>query len=95
MNNIDIIWDEERQDFKVEETDKYKGQNICLVQLGSLNGGRDIGIDFDQFVKGELEFSMETFKAHVLNQLTILNCQVKNVEIEQSELDGSIRIGVR
>lgn len=95
MSNADIIWDEKRKDFKVEETDKYKGQNICLVQLGSLNGGKEIGIDFDKFVKGELEFSMETFRTHVLNQLTILNCQVKKVEIEQDELDGSIKIGVR
>lgn len=95
MNNVDIIFSESREDFKAEITDKYKGQNICQVQLGSLNGGTSIGIDFDQFVKGELEFSMETFKAHILNQLTILNCQVKRVDVKQNELDGSISIGVR
>lgn len=95
MNNVDIIFQSDRNDFKAEATDKYKGQNICQVQVGSLNGGKTIGIDFDQFVKGELEFSMETFKSHVLNQLTILNCQVKRVDIKQNELDGSISIGVR
>lgn len=95
MNNIDIVFSEKKEDFKVDNTDKYKGQNICQVQLGELNGGKSIGIDFNQFVKGELEFSMETFKAHILNQLTVLNCQVKRIEVKQNDLDGTITIGVR
>lgn len=95
MNNVDIIFQSGRNDFKTEATDVFKGQNICQVQLGSLNGGPSIGIDFDKFVKGELEFSMETFKSHVLNQLTIMNCQVKRVDITQDEIDGTISIGVR
>lgn len=95
MNRDDIIFDVDKGDFRREATDKYKGQNICYVQLGSLNGGKEIGIDFDQFVKGELEFSMKTFKAHILNQLTILNCSVTSIEVQQNDLDGSIKIGVR
>lgn len=95
MNKDDIIFNVDKGDFKREATDKYKAENICVVQLGSLYGGKDIGIDFDQFVKGELEFSVNTFKAHILNQLTILNCSVTSVDVTQSDLDGSISIGVR
>ena len=93
--NVDIIFDEERKDFKPETTDKWKGQNICMIQLGHLNGGREIGIDFSQFVKGELEFSMDTFKAHIIQQLTMLNCSVKQVNVDQDDLTGAISIGVR
>lgn len=93
--NVDIIFDEERKDFKAVPTDKWKGQNICMIQLSRLNGGREIGIDFDQFVKGELEFSMDTFKAHIIQQLTALNCSVKQVSVQQNDLTGSISIGVR
>lgn len=95
MNDLDIIFNEDREDFKAENTDVYKADNICQVQLGSLNGGIDIGIDFDQFVRGELEFSMETFKAHILNQLTILNCRVTRVTVQENDLDGKLTIGVR
>ena len=94
MNDLYIIFSEEKEDFKVENTDVYKANNICQVQLGSLNGGTDIGIDFDQFVRGELEFSMETFKAHILNQLTILNCRVTRVTVQDNDLDGKLTIGV-
>ena len=73
LENVDIVFDPNRADFAAEKTDKYKGENICNVQLGSLNGGRTIGIDFDQFVRGELEFSVDTFKAHIIQQLTALN----------------------
>lgn len=93
--NVDVIFDAEREDFYPQKTDKWKGQNICNVQLRSLNGGLDIGIDFDLFVKGELEFSMETFKAHILQQLTNLNCTVKHVDVSQDDTTGSISIGVR
>ena len=95
LENVDIIFDSNRADFAAEKTDKYKGENICNVQLGSLNGGRTIGIDFDQFVRGELEFSVDTFKAHIIQQLTALNCTVKSIDIKQNDLDGSISIGVR
>lgn len=95
MNNIDIIFSDLKEDFALKNTDLYKADNICAVQVGSLNGGLDIGIDFDSFVKGDLEFSMKTFKTHIINQLTILNCQVKNIDVVQNELDGSISIGVR
>ncbi|MBO4726295.1 MAG: hypothetical protein J5598_01685 [Clostridia bacterium] len=95
LENVDIVFDAERADFAAEKTDKYKGENICNVQLGSLNGGKSIGIDFDQFVRGQLEFSVATFKAHVIQQLTALNCTVKSVDIQQNELDGTITIGVR
>lgn len=94
-NDVDIIFDTGRQDFATEATDTYKGENICSVQVGSLHGGPNIGIDFDKFVRGELEFSIETFKSHVLNQLTALNCSVKRVDVIQNETDGSISIGVR
>lgn len=94
MNDLDIIFSENKEDFKTENTDIYKADNICSVQLGSLNGGLDIGIDFDQFVRGELEFSIDSFKAHILNQLTILNCRVNRVNIRQNELDGELIIGV-
>lgn len=93
--NIDIIFDSKREDFAASPTDKWKGQNICSVQLKSLNGGREIGIDFDQFVKGELEFSMKTFKTHIIQQLTALNCSVKRVDVSQDDTTGSISIGVR
>lgn len=93
--NVDIIFDVEREDFAAEKTDKYKGENICMVQVGSLNGGKSIGIDFDQFVRGDLEFSVATFKAHIIQQLTALNCTVKSVEVTQNDLDGSLKIGVR
>ncbi len=93
--NVDIIFDVEREDFAAEKTDKYKGENICMVQVGSLNGGKAIGIDFDQFVRGDLEFSVATFKAHIIQQLTALNCTVKSVEVTQNDLDGSLKIGVR
>lgn len=95
MANKDIFFDSQKQDFKTPETDKFKGKNICTVQLGSLNGGKIIGIDFDKFVKGELEFDMATFKAHIIEQLTLLNCQVTSVEVIQNDLDGSMKIGVR
>lgn len=95
MNNVDIEFNAESQDFVVKATDVYKANNICSVQLGRLNGGPDIGIDFDKFVKGELEFSTTTFRAHVLNQLTVLNCQVTRVDVQQNDLDGTITIGVR
>jgi len=95
MNKYDVIFDSAREDFRLVDTDVYKGENICSVQVGSLNGGPDIGIDFDQFVKGELEFSVKTFKAHVLNQLTILNCEVNSIKVKQNDLDGSLSIGVR
>lgn len=95
MNNVDIIFSDVKDDFALKNTDVYKANNICSVQLSSLNGGKTIGIDFDQFVKGDLEFSMKTFKTHIINQLTVLNCQVKTVDVTQSDLDGSISIGVR
>lgn len=94
-NNVDIIFSDARQDFKAEPTDIYKSENIASVQLGSLNGGPEIGIDFDRFVKGELEFSIDTFKAHVLEQLTILNCDVRRVSVTRDKVDGTINIGVR
>lgn len=95
LENVDIIFNLDREDFVAEKTDKYKGENICKVQLGSLNGGKAIGIDFDQFVRGKLEFSVATFKAHIIQQLTALNCTVKHIDIHQNDLDGSMEIGVR
>lgn len=95
MNKIDIVFDVARADFAVQETDVYKGENICSVQLGHLNGGPEIGIDFAQFVRGELEFSVATFKAHILNQLTILNCNVNTVTVTEGDLEGGLQIGVR
>lgn len=95
MNNVDIIFNDEREDFKSVETGVFKGQNICSVQLGSLWGGQDIGIDFASFVKGDLEFSVKTFKAHILNQLTILNCTVNKIDVIENDVDGMLKIGVR
>ena len=95
MNKFDIIFSPDRKDFKLEPTDKYKGQNICSVQLGSLNGGPSIGIDFAQFVKGEIEFSLKTFQTHIINQLTVLDCSVSSIDVTQNDLDGSMSIGVR
>lgn len=92
--NKDIIFNEGMQDFKLEATNKYQANNICSIQLRELVGGPDIGIDFSKFVKGELEFSMKTFKSHILEQLTSLGVTVSKVDVEQNDLAGTLNIGV-
>lgn len=64
---IDIA--DENTDLILLDTQAPKAKNILSVQLGSLEYEPDLGIDLEYFLKDDLRFQNESFKAYMIQVL--------------------------
>lgn len=64
---IDIA--DQNTDLVLLDTQAPKAKNILNVQIGSLEYAQDLGIDLEYFLKDDLRFQNESFKAYLTQVL--------------------------
>lgn len=77
--NLDIVEIANGKDLGIAKTDVTKAANVLSIQLGSLQYASDFGVDFRYFLTENFQFQNESFKAYLVDRLTIHQINVSNV----------------
>lgn len=69
---------------RVSDTNTSRAKNILSTQLGSLEYAQDLGIDREYFLREDIAFQNEAFKAYMIQRLAAFGITVESV-IDQVE----------
>lgn len=72
MIDVELVND----DLIFQDTVVYKAVNLVNTQIGALYYAQDFGVDLDNFFNPDVNIQTETFKAYLIDRLTVNNISV-------------------
>jgi len=93
---IDIVApSEEGLDQGVVFTDTTRAANLLSVQLNSLNFAPELGIDFDYFLREDLEIQNESFRGYLVEVLSERGISVISIITEVESLYQKFTMNIK
>jgi hypothetical protein len=77
---IDIMFDKEKKDIQIVNTDVYKADNLLKTQVGSLVYAMDFGIDLKYFLNPDFEIENNVFINYLQQRISEFSITIANLE---------------